>query len=387
MRRYKLLVVHILLILSVFNFVQVLAAPVPVREVREARADMEDGGEDVIIVHGKRADEGQDPLTGHYGLTQASSDPPGQSSTSSQDPSGSPPTSDHASGVHQETINPIQLPSPASGGTALPWYSKSSGGGEVQPGTSVGTNMGKWVPGTSVRTKTNNWVATTEIEPGSSSSGQITPASSNKGLPLSEQTASSSDLLGPVSEPDQSSALSHDPSGSPSTSDHASGIHQETPNKLPSPSSVRVKTYPWVATTEIETASSSSGETTPVSSPSKVFSPPELEGYLAQTPTKQPKPQSNSFWGKLASKSKSLFGQLVSKSKSLFGQLVRISKGWVSEMVANPKLQLRSSAAVSGAVNAAQRELQGTVHTEACVSTYFLSHKHSDLMVFLSVIF
>ena len=122
MRRYKL-AIHILVILSVFNLVPVLAAPVAVQEVREACADVADGGEGVIIVPGKRAEEGQDPLT------QAS---PGQLSTSSPDPPGLPSTSDYASGVHQETTNPIQLPSSvsgeiqrppcASGGTDLPWY-------------------------------------------------------------------------------------------------------------------------------------------------------------------------------------------------------------------------------------------------------------------------
>ena len=50
--RFKI-VACILLILSVFNFA--LAAPVPAREVREARADAVEDGENVIIVSGKRA--------------------------------------------------------------------------------------------------------------------------------------------------------------------------------------------------------------------------------------------------------------------------------------------------------------------------------------------
>jgi hypothetical protein len=51
MRRYKL-VANILVILSVFSFVPVLAAPIEIQEVREACADVADGGnsEDVIIV-------------------------------------------------------------------------------------------------------------------------------------------------------------------------------------------------------------------------------------------------------------------------------------------------------------------------------------------------
>jgi hypothetical protein len=174
MRRYKL-AVHILVILSVFNFVQVLAAPVPVHGVREACADMADGGEDVIIVSGKRAEEGQDPFT------QAS---PGQGSTSLQlstsSPQGSPPTSDYASGVHQETTDPIQLPSSASGEMQRPPYASggtephllipgSSGVQQVQPGTTS-----ELLPSSSV-TKTYPWVSTTEIGPAtpSESSGEI----------------------------------------------------------------------------------------------------------------------------------------------------------------------------------------------------------------------
>jgi hypothetical protein len=54
MRRYKT-VACILLTLSVFSFV--LAAPVAVQEVRKACADAVDGGDNVIIGSGKRADE------------------------------------------------------------------------------------------------------------------------------------------------------------------------------------------------------------------------------------------------------------------------------------------------------------------------------------------
>ena len=51
--RYKL-VACVLLILSVFGFV--LAAPVAVQEVCEACVDAVDGGENVIIESGKRAE-------------------------------------------------------------------------------------------------------------------------------------------------------------------------------------------------------------------------------------------------------------------------------------------------------------------------------------------
>ncbi|KAF8486549.1 hypothetical protein F5888DRAFT_1825122, partial [Russula emetica] len=357
-------------ILSVFNFVPVLAFPVPVQEVREACADVADGSEDVIIMSGKRAEEGEDPSSGYHGSTQASLGPGSmlvQSLTSSQDLAGSPSTSNYASGVHQKMTNLIQLPSSTSGRTGLPWYSSggmqrplyASGRTElswyssddtghdgvqlVQPGTmskipsissvrtktstnrwmagsSVRTKTAKsrWKAGSSVRTKTDKWVPMTETEPALSSSGQITPVSSSKDLLLSEQitpTSSSKDL-------------------SPS--------EQVTPASL-----------------------------------SKDLLLSEQEGYLAQTPMNQLKPpsQSKSFWGNLASKSKSFVSKLASISKSL-----------VSELVDNPKLQLRSSTtAAGGAVNAAQSELQGMVHTEAYISTSFLSHKHSDLMVFLSV--
>jgi hypothetical protein len=263
MCRYKLAVL-ILVLLSVFNFVPVFAAPVPVQEVREACADVADGGEDVIIVSGKRAEEGQDPLT------QAS---PGQLSTSLPDPPGSPSTPDYASGVHQETTTPIQLPSSASGelqrppyassGTELPWHSSVTDdtephlltpGGEVQPGTTS-----EFLPSSSVRTKTYPFVSTTEI-------GPATP-----------------------------------------------------------------------------TPSESSDEITPA--------PP------SNVDPQKPKP-------------KSVWGKLTSKSKSLFRKLGRITKSLFSEMVDNPHLQIRISATTSGAVNEAQRKLQGTAHTEAYVSAF-----------------
>jgi hypothetical protein len=116
-----------------------------------------------------------------------------------------------------------------------------------------------------------------------------------------------------------------------------------------------------VATTEVEPASS---ETPPASESSSKVLPP-LEQDLAQSSTKQPKAQPKNVWRKLA----------------------RIFTSLFSEMVDNPKLQIRISATASGVVpvNADQRELRGTVHSEAYVSTSFLIHKRSELMVFLSV--
>jgi len=150
MRRYKL-AGHILVFLSVFNFVPVLAAPVAVQEMLEACADVADGGEEVIIVSGRRVEEEEDAWSGYHGLTQASPSSGSESnylSTSSQHPRGSS-TSDSSSGVYQETTNPIQPQSPASGemrrppyasgGTELPWNSP----GEMRrpPYASGGTEL------------------------------------------------------------------------------------------------------------------------------------------------------------------------------------------------------------------------------------------------------
>jgi hypothetical protein len=68
MCQYKI-VACIVLILSVFSFV--LAVPVVVQEAREAYADAVDGGDNVIIGSGKRADvQEEDPL-----LAQAQQEP------------------------------------------------------------------------------------------------------------------------------------------------------------------------------------------------------------------------------------------------------------------------------------------------------------------------
>jgi hypothetical protein len=96
---------------------------------------------------------------------------------------------------------------------------------------------------------------------------------------------------------------------------------------------MRTETYPFVANTEIgpATPSESSGEISQApASWSKELTPWEKGEYLAdQTPTK-PQP-------------KSALGKLASKSKSFFRKLAKISKSLVSEMVDNPKLQLRWS--------------------------------------------
>jgi len=76
--------------------------------------------------------------------------------------------------------------------------------------------------------------------------------------------------------------------------------------------------------------------------PSKVLPPWYDWQYKHQA---QPKPQPKSVWGKLTSKSKKVFKKVASVTKSLFR---------------NPKLHIRISATANDAVNAAQRELQGT---------------------------
>jgi hypothetical protein len=55
MRPYKP-IIHILVILFLFNFVSVLAAPIPVQEAREACADVADEGGGMEIMSGKRSD-------------------------------------------------------------------------------------------------------------------------------------------------------------------------------------------------------------------------------------------------------------------------------------------------------------------------------------------
>ena len=99
----------ILLILSVFNFV--LPAPVPVQEVREACADVVERGENVTIVSGKRALQG-DPYDGESDSDTEWWTPP----------SPPPPSPDHAGGSHPG----VDMPPPPSSGSESPprWFSK-----------------------------------------------------------------------------------------------------------------------------------------------------------------------------------------------------------------------------------------------------------------------
>jgi len=102
--RYKI-VACILLILSSSSFV--LAAPVAVREVREACADAVEGGENLIIVTGKRAP----------GAYEADSDSDTEGRTSPSQSSSAP---DHASGGHSG-IDMLSSPSVVS---ELSWFPK-----------------------------------------------------------------------------------------------------------------------------------------------------------------------------------------------------------------------------------------------------------------------
>jgi hypothetical protein len=121
--RYKI-VACILLILSVFSLV--LAAPVPVREVREACADAVGGGETVIIVSEKRARR-DNPYEG----ADSDSDtewwtPPSQSSG----------TRDYGSGSHPG----VDMPSFPSGGTGVPLDPE----GAFKPGTTTPKKVNFW---------------------------------------------------------------------------------------------------------------------------------------------------------------------------------------------------------------------------------------------------
>ena len=280
----------------------------------------------MIIVSAKRAEVGQDPLA------QASTS--GQSSTSSPDPE-SPSTSD--------SINSNRLPSSASGdlgrppytsgGTELPWYSSDGtlvtpGSGRVLPGTKSKLTS---QPGTSMRTQTysfapGHWSPSTKI----GTAGEIAPASSSKSLPSSEDVTPLSSTNSDQLPPSASGELRRPPSASGGTelpwypSDDKE-LHWLTPggvqlvqpgttSKLPPATSVRTKTYPFVATTEIETASESpsSGEITPTSPAQK----PQSKSFFSSLANK-----SKVFLSNLASKSKSLLNSLASKSKSFFGEL------------------------------------------------------------------
>jgi hypothetical protein len=151
MRRYKI-VACILLILSVFGFV--LAAPVAVQEVREARVDAVGGGENVIIGSRKRGDSEDDaePLLKSWAKTQQQassylSSAPWKGSSSS--------APNYASGTR---LNPSfssgksKLPLlSASGGTELSWNPKGEAN-LIQPGTSTGIR-----PASSSEAKKVSW--------------------------------------------------------------------------------------------------------------------------------------------------------------------------------------------------------------------------------------
>jgi hypothetical protein len=127
--RYKI-VACILLLLSVFSLM--LAAPVHVREVREAHADAVEGVENVIIVSEKRAPGGNLSPIEDEDEDLFSIDLSPQS----------PSTPDHAS----ESLPGVDMPSSPSGGSKSPLWSKVStpgaaGGTEVPLGSEKTTSI------------------------------------------------------------------------------------------------------------------------------------------------------------------------------------------------------------------------------------------------------
>jgi hypothetical protein len=147
--RYKI-VACILLILSVFSFV--LAAPVPVGEVREACADAVEGDENVIIVSGKRAPRGNP-----YDREGSDSDSDTEWWTP---PPKSSPAVGHASGSHPG----VDMPSSSSGGSESPLL--TPGGTEVpldpegasKPGTTTENQ-----PVSSSEAKSVSWGHTNKV--------------------------------------------------------------------------------------------------------------------------------------------------------------------------------------------------------------------------------
>ena len=265
---------------------------------------------------GKRAEEEEDLWTGSHGLTQASPDSGSmlvQLSSSSQHPRGPPSKSD------QSTTNPIQLTSSTSGRTELPWY--SSGGTEVPTSDHA----------SEVHQSTTNPIRL----PSSATGGIERPpyASGGTELPWHSSDEAEPHLLTPghdrlqLVRPETTKTIL--PASSVRTKRPSSvrtkpnkwwpptpeiGPSETSPalsSKILQASSVRTKTNKWVPTTEIEPgdtppASSSkvllpSEQITPASS-SKVLPPSEQEGYLAQTPTKEPEPLYESILGKLGRK-------------------------------------------------------------------------------------
>ena len=99
MRRYKL-AVYIIVILSVFNFVPVLAAPIAEREVCEACADLANEGKGVIIWSWKRGEERENMPSEHPGWRQVPSNSESLATTPLS--SLSPSAPEEASWLHQE---------------------------------------------------------------------------------------------------------------------------------------------------------------------------------------------------------------------------------------------------------------------------------------------
>jgi len=154
MRRYKI-VACILLIFSVFGFV--LAAPAVVQEVREACADAVDGGDNVIIGSGKRAED-EEPLSAQplpeQELTSSNSwsTPAQRSSTAPEFARMIQPSPSFSSG---ESKPPLLSTSIA---TELSWNPE----GEaklIQPGTSTEIQ-----PASLSRAKSVKWGAFNEVK-------------------------------------------------------------------------------------------------------------------------------------------------------------------------------------------------------------------------------
>jgi len=156
--RYKI-VACILLILSVFSFV--LPAPVPVQEVREVYADAMEGGENAIIVSGKRAPPGNP----HQG-EESDLYPPELSDTESgTSQPQSPSTPNYASGSHPG----VDMPSSPPGGSKSPpgpkmWSTPEwtdvplDEEGTFKPGTTTENQ-----PASSSETKSVSWGHTTKV--------------------------------------------------------------------------------------------------------------------------------------------------------------------------------------------------------------------------------
>lgn len=138
--RYK--IVTCALILSVIGFA--LAAPVPVREVREARADAMEGGENVIIVSGERTPRGY-PYEG--GGEESDSDAEWWTPSSQ-----SARARDYTTGGHSG----VDMSSSPSGGTEAPLVPE----GTFKPGTTTESQLAS-----SSEPKSVSWGPTTESQP------------------------------------------------------------------------------------------------------------------------------------------------------------------------------------------------------------------------------